>query len=505
MHRDRRAEYGTPRGNDLVRRFIRGVRNRTLWNSLRMRLPRRFGAHLERLPGLVSLKQQTARPRHYGGLPEQTGGGGFAPSGHVLTAPVPLDARFSPVGFDVATRTRFAMISTTERTVRPSGIEGQQAKAFRIRSVEELQSQPDRWRWQMQKFPGLLDHPRNHDDPRLRAGVLSHAAAVGLPVCLQDDSGLSGLLPEAIVDLWRSTTPADLLDPYRREQIAFRQWSLVHDRLAVRSVGAGPPPADDQEGVRGRSLSVLVATRRPEMVENWAPQLAAQDHPDFEVVAAFHGDEFTTEDEARARRWLGDRLTVVRVSDSVIFGDVLNRAVEASCGDLLVKWDDDDLYSTGHLSDLVRIHRYSGATLSGKALEYVYLARENITARVATGPTERFGVVPAGNTMCLLREDLKQVGGWAPVTVGEDSRLAADVSRQGGSIYRGSGFGHVVIRVGDTGHRHTWQVSEDDLKGQSELTRPGLDSSFALVDAPAGVLERWTWSPAAAEPIQRVA
>ena len=171
-------------------------------------------------------------------------------------------------------------------------------------------------------------------------------------------------------------------------------------------------------------LSVLVATKRPEMIAFWPPLLAAQDYPDFEVIAALHGDAFTAADVATARAWLGERLTVLRVPGECVLGDVLNRALAAAGGELIVKWDDDDLYSSRHLSDLATGHRESGAIVVGKSLEYFYLAARQVTIRLMPFPLglqqapaggalrvqqETLGVyagVVAANSLCVARHDL---------------------------------------------------------------------------------------------------
>ena len=287
-----------------------------------------------------------------------------------------------------------------------------------------------------------------------------------------------------------------------------------------------------------RTMSVLVATKRPEMMAFWPQLLAVQDYPDFEVIAALHGDAFTAADVATARSWLGERLTVLRVPGECGLGEVLNRATAAATGELVVKWDDDDLYSSRHLSDLATAHRESGATVVGKMLEYVYLASSNRTIRLETPaagtqriclgspsppppaylgspspppagylgspapPPEGFlgksAAIFSGNTLCLAREDLQQVGGWREVPRAVDTRLLQDVLQQGGQLYRASGAGFLLMRNSRAGHQHTWQITDEDLLRICDEQRPGADAGFAMVDVPEALLEQWSGAQAVA-------
>ena len=265
-----------------------------------------------------------------------------------------------------------------------------------------------------------------------------------------------------------------------------------------------------------RKISVLVATKRPEMLAFWPQLLAAQDYPDFEVIAAFHGEAFTADHEAAARAWLGERLTVVRVPGECVLGEVLNRATAAAAGELIVKWDDDDLYSSRHLSDLAEAHRESGATVVGKTLEYCYLASSNRTIRLGmasgvhrtmTGETflppgacqvpdpmvemNIYAESVAGNTICVSREDLLQLGGWQKVPFAADTCLLQNVLKQGGQLHCASGAGHLVLRTASGSHRHTWNISDTDLRQFCIEERAGADAGFAQVDVPDALLAQW--------------
>ncbi|MEO0494461.1 MAG: glycosyltransferase family A protein, partial [Actinomycetota bacterium] len=301
-----------------------------------------------------------------------------------------------------------------------------------------------------------------------------------------------GHLPEPVLTAFAAVDPRDLVNDLRRERTSARQRRVVHAHASVRAVVDRLLVDAGRRGVRLPSLSALVASNRPSMIDNWARLLDAQDYPDLEVVACLHGDDFTEADEARARELLGDRISIHRVPADQTLGDALNTAVEHASGDVLVKWDDDDLYDTAHLADLIHAREYSGATLVGKAPEFTYLAGLDVTVRRLKTTAEGFSPTIGGPTLCIGRSDLRDIGGWRRSRRRVDSLLIEDVRAAGGTTYRTAGFGFVLMRAAAGRHSHTWAAGDDYFLSRSVDQRPGLDLEFAGITAPADVVERWS-------------
>jgi hypothetical protein len=398
----------------------------------------------------------------------------------------------SPFGFDKREPTQFLALPTTSRPIElPPTPPGRTVEVLPADQVPTLDIRPHRWRGRVQRYLGLLDHPSHHDDPWTRARYVINAAASGVPVQVTDPTGLRGLVPEPLLDEVTRTDLRTLLDRHDREVVAHRQWSLALDHCSMHATYDGLLRSAGRLGLADPTISVVVATNRPEMVGVWAPQLAAQTFPDVEVVAAFHGDAFDDSAEAVAREWLGDRLTVVRAPASYLLGEVLQLATLATSGDLVVKWDDDDLYASDHLADLARTHRYAGAMLVAKACEYVYLTAADVTVRRIQGYRESFSTTVAGGCLCIGRGDLLDLGGWRRAPRRVDQLLIADVLEAGGHSYRASGLGYVMIR-GGAEHGHTWAVGDDHFLRSTNEQRRGLDLGFAGVDLHPALTDRFS-------------
>jgi len=324
-----------------------------------------------------------------------------------------------------------------------------------------------------------------------RAIALTRLCAVGLPVSVSDPEQYAELIPEAILAEWSETIPASLTVELARERASQRQRGLVHDHLGRRARFDSLLQDHGRPGLPSMSVSVTVATNRPDMVDHWSRQLEVQDHPDFEVVAALHGDAFDEGTVARLRDRLGDRLTVLRIDESHTLGDALNAAARAAAGDLLVKWDDDDFYDLCHLQDLVRAKEYSGATLVGKAAEFAYLAGPDRTVRRLKTSSEAFSRTICGATLAITRADLRELGGWRRSRRRVDSMLIEDVAAAGGATYRTSGFGFVMMRAGAVGHSHTWTADDDYFLDGAIDQRRGLALDFCGVRTPDEVVAPW--------------
>jgi len=247
----------------------------------------------------------------------------------------------------------------------------------------------------------------------------------------------------------------DLDDPLRREEYSVRLRRAARD---AHSLLAHRTRLGERAGVRTvglPSVSVLLATRRPDLLPFALTQVAKQRHR-VELVLAAHG---FSPDPGVVRDHLGDRpCRVLTLPAATRFGDVLHAAAGAASGDVVLKMDDDDWYGPHVVEDLLWARRTSGADLVGMAAEMVYLEPIDVTVR-RRGPAEAPAKVVAGGTMMLDREHLRELGGFRSVTRFVDAQLLAAVRRAGGSVHRTQGLGY-LLRRGGAGHQggHTWST-----------------------------------------------
>jgi hypothetical protein len=290
------------------------------------------------------------------------------------------------------------------------------------------------------------------------AALVAVLSMSGVPVVLQD-----------------AEVQTDLSDPLAREEHSVVQRRAAH---AAYSAAAWRRRLADGTGVRVAaepSVSVVVATKRPEMLAFALRQVRKQRGVGLQLVLAPHG--FTP--DADVLRELGPEHVVVRPNDeSVLFGDVLADAVAAADGDLVLKMDDDDWYGPEFVADLLLARAYSGAEMVGTPAEMHYLVERDVTVRRGHR-SELYAPFVAGGTMLVERGLLREVGSFRSVRRFVDAQLIAAIQRAGAATYRTHGLGYLLRR---NASGHTWQVDDDYLLDPARVAeiRPGFAPSRLL-------------------------
>ncbi len=309
-------------------------------------------------------------------------------------------------------------------------------------------------------------------DPAAEAVLLAQLAATGA-VCLVAE------LADRVADLLDPQLRAVVLEPpgtiigpdgtkpdSTAEPIEWELRGVRQRRAALRGHGGafvlGRARAHAIAGsTTVPSVSVVLATRRPDYLRRMMRLLAAQAYPCLEIVLCAHGldpDRDLPPDFAAPLRERGHHLVTCRVDADTSFGAALGIATGAASGSLITKFDDDDVYGPEHIWDLVLAREFSGAALIGKAAEFVRLDQLGVTVRRRVVPPERYATWVAGGTMLIARGDLEQVGGWRPVPRSVDLGLIERVLESGGLIYRTHAFGYLYERRGGG---HTWDTGLD--------------------------------------------
>ena len=307
------------------------------------------------------------------------------------------------------------------------------------------------------------------------AATLLELTASGVVVVVDDTTGAERWLGARLAALVGGADAQRLKDPTYRESVSVAQRRATHAdhalpaRLRQIRVAAGLPVMPVP------TVSVVVSTNRPSMLDRIIANVALQDHPNVELVLALHGDGFDAEPPANPD---GIDLTVLRFPAEAVFGHVLSEASARACGEWVTKMDDDDWYGAEHISDLVLAAGYAGADLVGKGSEFVYLEGSDVTIRRGLGAGEAPSRTLSGGTLLVRSSVLRDVDGWRGLPRGVDVALIDDVASAGGTLWRTHPFGYLLRRT--TG-KHTWTVDERYFERQAEQRWDGLALDVAGV------------------------
>lgn len=326
----------------------------------------------------------------------------------------------------------------------------------------------DRDPLRLRQYHHLVDVQAFHKDAASRARTLARLAGGGVVIHVADhDDRLARLLDSELHRLMK-VYPGGF-DAGKREQHSIRM-----RRAALQAHSSW-----SRNGKEAPAVSVVTASRRPEMLPRFLATVARQTYPRIELVLAVHGDGKDFKDIDARVAAMPLPATVVRAPRDEPLGAVLNKACAAASGNLLTKMDDDDLYGEDHVWDLVLASVYSDATLVGKIAQFVYLAGVQRTVQVRRGQGESYRRHLAGGTLLIARSDLEKVGGWANVPRAVDWALEESVVRAGGSVYATHGAGFVLVRHGRS---HAWQASDDFFLELADRIEPGWAPGVASLD-----------------------
>ena len=323
----------------------------------------------------------------------------------------------------------------------------------------------------LRRLAFIVDHPGLHANSLARANQLVRWSAAGIPVVAFDVESLRGLISAPMVAALSLPEVERLADPTYRERISVEQRRAAH-RDHSRSAALRRLFVATGRGVGPPSVTIVLATNRPDYLAHAFAQIQPQNYPDLETIVVFHGELGTA--AADLAESVAERL--LRADASMPFGEVLNMATRAATGQYVAKMDDDDWYGPNHILDLVLAREYSGADLIGKGAEFVYLASSDQTIRRFVGGAENNGRTLAGGCLLIKRDDLIENGGWRPISRSIDQALIEDVIRNGGSVYRTHGFEYVLNRHGEG---HTWASHDRYFLDQADETWPGRNLEVA--------------------------
>lgn len=323
---------------------------------------------------------------------------------------------------------------------------------------------------------------------RVAAQFLSQLAAAGIPMKLgRLNSRTEGFLGAAVVQAlsvfatceWSPSARESASVDLRRQALrSFLPSSL--GRHIRTGIGLPVPTAP--------TISVLLATKRPELVGQALAQIDAQTHPSIETVLVLHGIDPSHQLVTQAVAAFGRELRVVAASSSETFGSVLNRGLAQASGAFVAKMDDDDWYGPHHLEDLVLAREYSDATLIGVPVEFTYLSGPDITTR-RSHSGECFATHVAGGSIFISKHDLESLGGWRNTRSAVDRGLIDAVLATSGTVYRTHGQNYLMHRrsESDQEYLHTWKADDSiflqDIREQWNGFYP--PPQFAMTTLPA--------------------
>lgn len=372
--------------------------------------------------------------------------------------------------------------------LRLGALAGQLATVSRSRATDYAADLPDAAVWHLPEATDPARHlPGGRTGARRRVEVLPDAEDAAHPGRSDQPTPATAYdLAAAGVALVSAPNPALELDldgavrvadpgESRLAAAALRRQPEVRDRqahLARRAVllrhtwavRAGqvlrqlelPAPAPD------RSVSAVVPTVRPWQLDHVLETLAAQRHPDVELVLVTHGFQAPAAEVLARAADLGlDHVQVLHAASDLTLGACLNLGVAAASGRYTAKMDDDNLYGPHYLLDLVLAFEHTSAQVVGKWAHYVHLTGSDAVLLRFAGQEHREVDLVQGGTIVMPTDLLRELG-FADLPRRVDTTLLKRVRAGDGRIWSADRFNFVSRRAADT-TGHTWGITDQEL------------------------------------------
>lgn len=292
------------------------------------------------------------------------------------------------------------------------------------------------------------------------ARLISQLAVAGVPISLKRmDPDIAELLGPELVSMLRTHENVHFQSDLERESV-----SIDCRREALRGFTPSRRWANMMSTpfLTDESVSIVLPTRRPELLPRILSQIERQSATELEVLIGLHGHTLSDPDMVRLFKGFRFEVKVIPFLRECSLGSVLNGLTREAGGRFVTKMDDDDWYAPHHIEDLLLGKAYSGAGLVGTPVEFTYLEAADITTqRKFAG--ECFTDHVAGGTLLLSKELIQGVGGWRATRAAVDRGLIDAVRATGERVYRIHGQNYLMHRRSPVPGvmAHTWSAGDE--------------------------------------------
>jgi NDP-sugar pyrophosphorylase family protein len=147
--------------------------------------------------------------------------------------------------------------------------------------------------------------------------------------------------------------------------------------------------------------------------------------------------------------------------------------VDNSIGDYIAKFDDDDLYGSHFLGDMILPFSYTNAAIVGKQTYYGYLESQNKLVVRFLGREHLYTKLVSGGTMVIKRQVFDRVR-FPYKPFGTDTAFLKSCAESELKIWSSDKYNFIQVRKPDTS-KHTWKIDEQDYLKKCQVVSNKLN------------------------------
>ncbi|NUU77360.1 glycosyltransferase [Paenibacillus xylanilyticus] len=211
---------------------------------------------------------------------------------------------------------------------------------------------------------------------------------------------------------------------------------------------------------RQNAVSILVCTKRRQCMHNLFHNYSRQNYKNKELIVILNNDKLKVSEYIKAANQ-HKNVRVLSLPENVSLGHCLNHGAALARHGLIAKFDDDDYYAPGYLTDSVQTLLKTNADIVGKRAHYMYLNSRKLLLLRYPAKAKQYVPLIQGATLLAKRNVITEVG-FRDKNRGECVTFCSDSLTKGYKIYAGSPSNFLAIRRRNSAD-HTWIVSDKDL------------------------------------------
>ena len=304
--------------------------------------------------------------------------------------------------------------------------------------------------------------------------------ACGTPVISTQSVGVQKMLGDFVKithNYAETNEHIDVLlnDEEVRQKLAHTGYRYVHENHTYKhrlEYILGKLQIKDKSLLTQPLVSVVAATNRPEYLENCLENYTRQKYTHKELLLVLNNNSYNLE-EVRQKVSSLPNVKVFQVDEEKTLGECLNLGVDNSIGDYIAKFDDDDLYGSHFLGDMILPFSYTNAAIVGKQTYYGYLESQNKLVVRFLGREHLYTKLVSGGTMVIKRQVFDRVR-FPYKPFGTDTAFLKSCAESELKIWSSDKYNFIQVRKPDTS-KHTWKIDEQDYLKKCQVVSNKLN------------------------------
>ncbi|MFW5799564.1 MAG: glycosyltransferase [Spirochaetota bacterium] len=229
-------------------------------------------------------------------------------------------------------------------------------------------------------------------------------------------------------------------------------------------------------------ISVIAVTNKKRYIKRIFENYRRQNYQNKELIIVINTmdiDKKLFTDEISE----GENIKVFQTEGKMTLGECLNNAVSGSKGELIAKFDDDDLYSPHYLTDQYNAFIYTDADIIGKTAYLCYLEGNDSTylfsMSALTGENNYTDKLVSGATFVWKRKVSDKIK-FKNSNTGEDVNFIKEAHKHNFRVYSTNRYGFLRYRSKEI-ENHTWKITDEEISEQGIFLYKGLNTDKVFI------------------------